>query len=666
MRLFKSTLTLFVLIIVFPSHFLTAQNSDSEKADVLYVLNFLKRYFQEDPAWHIAGTEKSRSVFDLIHFIESEPVDSVIKKINTAISEENPQFVVRYPDEVADTGRIPGFVSMNILRQRLNNITIEVQKESVENPLPVPLNILSGIEKKIRLIPPEEGMRLFTDGIYRMPDSLKFLDAVPDKFVQNEKDFQRILRLDSIREAYVELKRIAYNDSIQRSYRDSVIRSYRNIKMEEKANLLKKRVIDSVKVNNYALIREYNDRVIRKVNDSIVAALNYLVHYAAQIDTMQIWIQNLAKKSSDLVLKNGSQHFTRIWLRNEQNDSLSVIIRNIDKQTVMMLIDDGVTFSRFTEKAKKEFDFEQLGRAEAKLQKVDPRYRIYTPWRIGGDGTVGFTQTYLDNWKKGGKSALSLLMVLKGFANYSSTDNRLKWESYGEIRNGWIKPGGEKLQKNDDKFGLGSRFGLSAFKKWYYSTGLDFETQFFYGYKYPDRTTPISGFMSPGKLFFKVGLDYKPSKNLSVFISPFTSKTVFVRDTLHIDQTKFGIDKGKTSFWEPGLNTDIYFKKDLTNDIQYETKYKMFINYREPFTKYDIDWENLFVMRLNDYINMRLMIHLIYDDNVKFKETRTVNGVEEVIWKPKMQVQELITIGFSYKINRQVTRAKDLGSRSKR
>ena len=82
--------------------------------------------------------------------------------------------------------------------------------------------------------------------------------------------------------------------------------------------------------------------------------------------------------------------------------------------------------------------------------------------------------------------------MAQGFANYSS--EKFKWENSAEIRNGWVKPGDDKIQKTDDKVEFTSRVGVSAFKKWYYSSEADFETQFFDGFKYPDRIKPISGF----------------------------------------------------------------------------------------------------------------------------------------------------------------------------
>lgn len=247
--------------------------------------------------------------------------------------------------------------------------------------------------------------------------------------------------------------------------------------------------------------------------------------------------------------------------------------------------------------------------------------------------------------------------MLKGYANYSNP--KLKWENSGELRNGWIRQGGDvnQTQKNDDKLELISRVGISAFKKWYYSSEVDFVTQFFNGYNYPDKTKPISSYMSPAKTLFKLGLDYKPNKNFSLFISPITAKYVFVRDTARIDQTRFGVPKNSRSFWEPGLNADLRYKMDITSRISFETKYKMFMNYQEPFKKIDINWENVMVAQLTDRINMTFMLYLLYDDNVTF-DTGKKDAAGKAIFKPKLQTRELTTIGFSYKFNKRIYKQK--------
>jgi len=162
--------------------------------------------------------------------------------------------------------------------------------------------------------------------------------------------------------------------------------------------------------------------------------------------------------------------------------------------------------------------------------------------------------------------------------------------------------------------------------------------------------------MAPAKTFFKVGLDYKPNKDFSLLLSPLTLKNMYVRDTVLIDQTNFGIPADKNSSWVPGLNADVGYKRSVTDDISYETKYKMFINYKEPFSKLDIDWENLMIMRLTDNINMRMMVHLIYDSNILFPVYDPTEV--KVGEKPKLQIKQLMTVGFSYSINRKVMRTR--------
>ena len=135
-------------------------------------------------------------------------------------------------------------------------------------------------------------------------------------------------------------------------------------------------------------------------------------------------------------------------------------------------------------------------------------------------------------------------------------------------------------------------------------------------------------------------------------LSPLTVKNVYVRDTSLIDQTKFGIDPDKKSFWEPGLNADIYWRKKITNDFTYETKYKMFINYKRPFQKYDVNWENQVDIQLSNYIALRLLVHFIYDDDVLFPIYNDKN--EQIGETTKLQTMEFFSIGFTYKINHKV------------
>jgi len=624
-------------------------------------IEILKKYFYGENYWQVTDPSIGKDVRGIINFIEDEPLDSIISNIDKT-NQSGARYVYRLPENVADSLMVPGYYPSFMVEKDLEKIGVQLQTEFQNKEVTIPEELTANLDQKLNLIPEGEGIKLLTDSVYTIPDSLKIPEVIPDSLLNSPENFESLRVIDSLRSDFIEQKRIMYNDSVKTVYIDSLKNDIRTQQFQAELRYQQKRLNDSVNVNNYNALKAYNDSVSIVVNNSIGRILEALTDYADYIDTTHISIINLVGESTDVRLQNGNERFSRVWLKNEQNDSLGIMVKNTDKRSMQMLIDDGVTFSRYKPKKTKDFDFSSLNKEVSDFTKVGKRYEIETPWRIGGDGNLGFTQTYLnDYWKKGGQSAIAFLMVLKGFADYQRADGKVKWENNVEIRNGWIRPGGKdsEVQKNDDKFEITSRYGVSAFKKWFYSAEFNFETQFFKGYKYPkaDHPDPISAFMSPSKTYWKLGLEYKPNKNFSLLLSPLTVKHVNVRDTALIDQTQYGIDPDRKGFWEPGLNADLKFKKQITEDIDYETKYKMFFNYQNPFKKLDVNWENTFNMQLSDYVNMRLFVHFIYDDDVLFP-VYDDDGNDTGKEKARLQIKEFFSIGFVYKINRKVMRAK--------
>src|SRR5690606_4345308 len=155
-----------------------------------------------------------------------------------------------------------------------------------------------------------------------LPDSLQLPDVIPDTMIQSPNDFRRFLRLDSMRNQYIEEKRKAYNDSVGNAYSNQVIENYRRQTYAQAAKVQQNRLNDSVKVNNFQVLKQYNDEVIEVVNDSIMVIIGELMEYADFIDTTTVTVSNLLDEEAKIFLQHNNPGFSRVWLKNEQNDSL--------------------------------------------------------------------------------------------------------------------------------------------------------------------------------------------------------------------------------------------------------------------------------------------------------------------------------------------------------
>ncbi len=612
-------------------------------------VEFLNQLFDSSSGWMLENKELGNKIQSLVHFFDDENPELAVDWLEDYLQKDSVIFDRSYL-YVEDSLSVPGYIPASEIAEQQRRLDRSVQESIIRDQIPVPEQLLMGMGRNVKTVSPEESDWLLEAGIVSLPDSLSHADLSDPSYDEN-KEKQK----DSLRVAFVEEARLEYNQKLTTQYVDSITKAYRDEYVVLYSQKVQRELADSLMEKNRELLIAYNDSVIQSVNNSVQ---NILKQLAVQFheEPAPVSVYNTDMKGTILPTNDAESVYTRLFIKNELNDSLNVKIENAGRNSIIVSIDDAAMISRFTQREAKETSL-QTAELNNNIHQTKNRFTVVTPWKMGIDGNVGFTQTYLSNWKKGGKSSLSALFIFKGFANYSI--DKLKWENSLEVRNGWINPADDKVQKNDDKFEVISRVGVSAFKEWYYSLELDFQTQLFHGYKYPDRDNLISNFLSPAKTLIKLGLDYKPNNDLSVFLSPLTAKNVFVKDSAHIDVTNFGIAEGDRSFWTLGLNAEVKYKKELIKDITYETKYKMFSNYKAPFSAVDVDWENNLTMQVNSFISLKLLLHLIYDDNVTFP-TDKVDIEGNTIFKPKWQLKEFVTIGFSYKIDKQINRRKKL------
>lgn len=264
-------------------------------------------------------------------------------------------------------------------------------------------------------------------------------------------------------------------------------------------------------------------------------------------------------------------------------------------------------------------------------------------WKTGGIATLNFSQVAMQNWSSGGQNSLSGLAFFKGFANY--TQGNSTWDNSLYMGYGLQKLGEDDWFKNDDRLEFATKYGQKAPGHWYYSALLDFKTQFTKGYGADDLNKHISNFFAPAYLNIGIGMDYKPNDDFTVFISPLTGKMTFVTDTALSNGGAFGVEAGESFRAELGAFVKVAYKKELMTNVSYVTKLDLFSSYLDNPQNIDVNWDNLLVFKVNDYINASIMFNLIYDDDVLFDITDD-NG--DIYQAPRLQWKEMFGLGITY------------------
>jgi hypothetical protein len=605
-------------------------------------INFLNKLLFSNSEWYLTDNSYKRPMQSVLSYAQSGPLDTVVVDIRRLLSDKNViSLIDRRPQDIRDLKNIPGYLSDEKVDIEIDAIRKNMFDSLNNSNIVVPLLVLEAEMAKAPRVPEGDPVKL-----------LGRQKELPGEFITNLNEKIAALSfppnmtgsaMDSTMHQLFITYREAYNDSMTERWRDQLIFSYRSKAIAEKTDLRIKAYKKLVQDQNYAALVALNDKTIGSVNDSLKVALQYLTDHAAA-DSARVGLINLTNDKTELWTANREMKPIRMFLKNAQHDSLSVLLVNNGKGEVKLIIDDGVKLTRFSETQNRTVTFQPKA-LDKRLQKYNLKKVVYPAWTLVGNGSLGFTQTSLSNWAKGGESSLALLAMSKYNANYSK--KKLKWENSAEFRYGISQSKSRGLEKNDDKIEFQSRFGYSAFKKWYYSGESNFRTQLGKGYKFPDRDHPISAFMAPGFWTMSVGLDYKPNKDFSLFLSPFTSKTTFIRDTSMIAPSKYGLEPGTKKLWEPGIIVKANWHRNLAENITYDTKGEFFNNYRYTFRKFAFEWEQVFIMQVNRFINARVITQVIYDYNTKFPILDAAGKV--IALKPKVQFKELFTIGFTYK-----------------
>lgn len=279
-------------------------------------------------------------------------------------------------------------------------------------------------------------------------------------------------------------------------------------------------------------------------------------------------------------------------------------------------------------------------KAQSQDLKKLPKLDSGKVWTTGGVFTMNVGQGSQSNWAAGGDDfSFSLNSYFGLWARYKK--GKISWDNSANFNYGVINTTSQGTRKNDDRIDLTTKLGYALAKKINLSFLTNFQSQFSKGYKYKedDGRDLLSNFMAPGYLLTSLGIDYQPAQGLSVFVSPLTSRWVFVMNDSLSSIGSYGVDPGKRVKNEIGAFASITYNKKLTPNISYIGKLDLFSNYKKNPQNVDLLMNNMINFQISKVLAANFGLDLIYDDDVKLFGKNNDS--------PGLQVKQVIGIGLT-------------------
>ena len=350
------------------------------------------------------------------------------------------------------------------------------------------------------------------------------------------------------------------------------------------------------------------------------------------------------------------------------------------------------------QKAAEEAARAIAGAPQAEVKVPRPKY-----WTNSLLTKIDFGQTNLTNWAAGGYNSVTLKSFIDATANYKKKElffnNRLQLD-YGFLYSE-DKP---FIQKSDDRIYYEGKFGYKATQRLNYSAQFSFKSQFSNSYNYPTPSKPTgadedwqpgksdwkanrkhkSGFMSPAYTNLALGIDWVPTKWLTINIAPITGGFVVVTDEalrtsysmelkkeyhkyaeMTSDQASNLTGSEKTAYenfvnakadgsayrparFELGAQIKIDGKLQINDNFKYTSQLVLFSDYLDNPQNIRVNWDNRFDWKIAKYFSLTVTTNLIYDDKVLVKTDKTLKKYPN--GRKMLQFKESLAFGFSYTI----------------
>ena len=245
-------------------------------------------------------------------------------------------------------------------------------------------------------------------------------------------------------------------------------------------------------------------------------------------------------------------------------------------------------------------------------KKEEPKYG----WQNEVVTGLNLTQNSFDNWSQGGENSLAWQFNFN--AKFINDQKKYNWSNTGKLQFGRTKVGDQDSRKSIDEIKLESvyTYKMSLYVNPYISASA--QTQLMKGYKYTDTTNfVVSNFFDPAYFIQSAGIGFAPNETVKTRLGAALKETVTRDypvpyaddpDTPEIEKTKV----------EPGMESVTGVNVSLAKNILFTSNLQLFSNMK-AFNEIDVNWDNLLVAKVNDYINVNFNVKLFYDRDISTK-----------------------------------------------
>jgi len=258
-------------------------------------------------------------------------------------------------------------------------------------------------------------------------------------------------------------------------------------------------------------------------------------------------------------------------------------------------------------------------------QEDSVKLYTWTPLAVVG---LNLSQVSLSNWTQGGENAVAVSFLGTGGLKYLTES----WRFTNELKlaYGRTKLGSQDFRTTDNELYLESvlAYNIGWAVNPYVSNII--RTAVANGYKYEDDTTySIAGFFDPGYVTQSVGFTYDKLDNFTTRLGFAVQETFTNKYNQYADDPSTAeIEKTKV---ETGLESVTTAQFNLQDNLLYKSNLRLFTRF-ESMDVWDVRWDNAFVAKINDYLNVNLAVLLIYQKDQSLKT----------------QVKEALQLGITY------------------